>query len=73
MAITNFTEDGKQISLDRLQCSVDLTSDMQYHLTVVLVLNIFTSITAFLGNTLILVALSPVPELSFIYPPPYRG
>ena len=66
MAITNLSEDGKQISLDRLQCSVDLTSDIQYHLTVVLVLNIVMSITAFLGNTLILVALH---KESSLHPP----
>ena len=67
MAISNFTEDGKQISLDRLQCSVDLTSgDIRCHLTVVLVLNIFMSVTAFVGNTLILVALH---KDSSLHPP----
>lgn len=38
MAITTLTEDVKKISLDRLQCSVVLTSDTKYHLLVVVVL-----------------------------------
>jgi len=57
MTITNLTEDGKKISLDRLQCSVDLTSNIKYHLLVVVVLNILMSVTAFVDNTIILVAL----------------
>ena len=37
----------------RLHPSVDLTSDIQYHVTVVLVLNVVMSIIAFVGNTVL--------------------
>ena len=66
MAIANFTEDGKQRTLDRLQCFVDLRSGMRYQLTGILWLNILMSVTTFLGNTLILVALR---KDSSLHPP----
>ena len=53
MALTNFTE-----GVNQRYCSAELTRDVHGELTCVLVVNTFLSITAFLGNTLILVALS---------------
>ena len=52
MALTNFTE-----GLNQRYCSVELTRDVHGELTFLLVVNAFLSITAFLGNTLILVVL----------------
>ena len=52
MALTNFTE-----GVNQRYCSAELTRDVHGKLTCVLVVNTFLSITAFLGNTLILVAL----------------
>ncbi|XP_078350956.1 melanocyte-stimulating hormone receptor-like [Oculina patagonica] len=66
MAMANFTEDGKKNQLDRLQCLADLTSGIRYQLTGVLGLNIFLSVSTFLGNTLILVALR---KESSLHPP----
>ena len=53
MALTNFTE-----GVNQRYCSAELTRDVHGELTCVSVVNTFLSITAFLGNTLILVALS---------------
>ena len=55
-AITNYTEDGKQKSL--AFCSAEITGGIHNQLIFLSVVNIFLSITAFLGNALILVALS---------------
>ena len=52
MALTNFTE-----GVNQRYCSAELTRDVHGELTCVLVVNTFLSITAYLGNTLILVAL----------------
>ena len=52
MAITNFTGDGK-LGV----CSAELRERLHNHLICFFVVNVFLSITAFLGNTLILVAL----------------
>ena len=58
-AITNYTGDGKwQTSLAELFCSAELTGAIHSQMICLSVLNILLSITAFLGNTLILVALS---------------
>ena len=57
MALTNLTGDPKQTSIEELACSTEFTKGFHKHLIVLLVLNGFVSITAFLGNTLILVAL----------------
>ena len=57
MATANFTEDGKQNTYEELVCSAGLTAGLHDHLPFLSVLNIVLSITAFLGNTLILVAL----------------
>ena len=57
-AITNYTGDGEwQTLLTELFCSAELTGTIHSQLICLSVLNIFLSITAFLGNTLILVAL----------------
>ena len=56
-AIINYTGDGKQKSFAKLVCSSELTGGEHSQLIFLSVLNIFLSITAFLGNTLILVAL----------------
>ena len=58
MAITNSTGGLKQtISFEHLICSARLTGEIHKPLILFLVLNIFLSMTAFLGNTLILKAL----------------
>ena len=54
--MTNYNGDGEQ-SLTELFCSAELTGAIHSQLICLSVLNIFLSITAFLGNTLILVAL----------------
>ena len=57
MALTNLTGDPKQTSFEDLACSIAFTGEIHNHFIVLLVLNGFVAITAFLGNTLILVAL----------------
>ena len=57
MVLTNLTGDPKQTSSENLACSTEFTGEVHNHLIVLLVLNGFVAITAFLGNTLILVAL----------------
>ena len=58
-AITNYTGYGEwQTSLAELFCSAELIGAIHSQMICLSVLNIFLSITAFLGNTLILVALS---------------
>ncbi len=67
MATTNFTgEDSNTETFKELRCSVVLTEGMHVHLIYLSALNIFLSITAFLGNTLILVALR---KESSLHPP----
>ena len=56
-AITNYTGDGKQKSIAKLFCSSELAGGVHSQLIFFSVLNTFLSITACLGNTLILVAL----------------
>ena len=56
--ITNYTGDGKQKSFEELFCLAELTEGLHRQLILFSMLNIFLSITAFLANTLILVALS---------------
>ena len=55
--ITNFTGKESQITIDQLYCSAQLGGKVHQYLIVLSVINIFLSITAFLGNILILVAL----------------
>lgn len=58
MAFTNFTRGANRTeAYDRLQCSAHFTEGMYVHLVYISVLNILLSITALLGNALILVAL----------------
>ena len=57
MATANISGDGKQKTIEQLLCSTGLTAGTQGQLTFLSVLNIFLSITAFVGNTLILAAL----------------
>ena len=57
MALTNLTGDPKQTAFEDLACSTEFTVEVHNHLIVLLALNGFVAITAFLGNTLILVAL----------------
>ena len=53
----NLTQDESYKTFAKLLCSAELTDGTQYQLICLLVVNILISITAFLGNTLILVAL----------------
>ena len=57
MATTNVTGDEKQEKLEHLFCAGVLTKGIQNQLILLSALNVFLSITAFLGNSLILVAL----------------
>ena len=66
MALTNLTGDPKQTSSENLACSTEFTGEVHNHFIVLLVLNGFVTITAFLGNTLILVALH---KESSLHPP----
>ena len=67
MAITNFTRGGKQTGeFLQLLCSASLTGGIHEQLIYVTMVNVFLSITAFLGNTLILVALR---KESSLHPP----
>ena len=66
MAAPNFTGDGQQKTLQDLVCSPDLTAGLHGQLTFLSVLNSFLSVTAFLGNALILIALH---KESSLHPP----
>ena len=57
MVIANFTADGQQKTVEQLMCSVELNAGLHGQLTFLSVLNSFLSVTAFLGNALILIAL----------------
>ncbi|XP_073247219.1 melanocyte-stimulating hormone receptor-like [Porites lutea] len=57
MALTNFTEDENQKTFIELFCAVEFIRAVDSELIFLSAINIFLSITAFLGNTLILVAL----------------
>ena len=57
MALTNFTEDENYKSFGELFCLPENKEGIHNQLICLSVINIFLSITAFLGNTLILVAL----------------
>ena len=62
MAFTNLPGDLRQKSFEELECLTEFTSGIHNHLA----LNGFMVITAFLGNTLILVTLH---KASSIHPP----
>ena len=57
MAVTNFTQGKNQATIQELYCSAEFTREVHSDLICLSALNIFLSVTAFLGNTLILVAL----------------
>ena len=57
MARKNFSGDENHKSYQELFCSAELVGGVYNQLIILSVLNIFLSITAFLENTLILVAL----------------
>ena len=66
MAAQNLSGDGQQKAVRDLICSPDLTPGLRGQLTFLSVLNTFTSVTAFLGNALILIAPHKV---SSLHPP----
>ena len=66
MAAPNFTDDGQKKTFEDLTCSSDLTTGLHEHLIFISVLNSFLSVTAILGNALILVALH---KESSLHPP----
>ena len=57
MALKNFTEDENHKTLRELFCSAEFVRGVESELIFLSALNIFFFVTAFLGNTLILVAL----------------
>ena len=59
MAVTNFTQDKNQATIQELYCSAEFTREVHMYsgLIGLSAINIFLSVTAFLGNTLILFAL----------------
>ena len=69
MATINVSHDGKPnvfVAAEWLYCSSDITAAIHDQFTALAVLNAFLSITAFLGNALILVALR---KESSLHPP----
>ena len=60
MATANFTGDGQQNNIEDLACSSNLIAGLHVQLTFISMLNSFLSVTAFLGNALILVALHKI-------------
>jgi len=66
MATIHFTGHGQKRTLEQLLCSANVTAELHSQLTFISVLNCFLSITAFLGNALILIALQ---KESFLHPP----
>ena len=57
MALENFTEDENHKTVQELSCSAEFVRGVESELIFLSALNIFFSVTAFLGNTLILAAL----------------
>ena len=66
MSAQNLGGDGQQKAIGDLTCWLYLTSGLHGHLTFLSVLNSFLSVTAFLGNSLILIALH---KESSLHPP----
>ena len=67
MSITNFTRNGTQTkTFEELQCSSSLMGGLQRESVSFAAVNIFFSITAFVGNSLILIALH---KESSLHPP----
>ena len=69
MAMTNVTADTEKKSFVDNYCSTELAGGRKTQLMVLLALNIFVSVTAFLGNALILAALH---KESSLHPPSKR-
>ena len=57
MALKNFSKDENHKTVQELFCSAEFVRGVESELIFLSALNIFLSVTAFLGNTLILVAL----------------
>ena len=66
MAPSNFTIEENEKTVEELVCSAEFTAEVHKELIFVLLVFIVLSITAFLGNTLILVALH---KESSLHPP----
>ena len=66
MTLKNFTEGENQKTMVILSCSAEFTAEVKGELIFLSIVNIFLSITAFLGNTLILVALH---KETLLHPP----
>ena len=66
MAAPNITGDGQHKTPEDLFCSSNLSAELHGHLTFISVFNSFLSVTAFLGNALILIALR---KESSLHPP----
>ena len=56
MATANLTGDGQQETVQQILCSAGLTAGLHNHLTFLSILNSILSMTAILGNILILIA-----------------
>ena len=63
MTASHFTADGEQEKYEEIFCSIQFTRRIHNQLIFLLVLNTILSVTAFLGNTLILLALKKVTSL----------
>ena len=63
MEIPNSTGDEQRQTVELPSCSSDLTAGLHDHLTFISVFNSFLSLTAFLGNALVLAALHKEAEL----------
>ena len=63
MATANFTGGEQQKTFHQLLCSAGLTDKLNGQLAFLSVLNTFLSVTAFLGNALILIALHKEPSV----------
>ena len=66
MMLTNLTGEGNNKTIAQQYCSAELSEKVHTHLIFLSAINIFLSITASLGNTLILVALR---KESSLHPP----
>ena len=63
MATANFTGGEQQKTFHKILCSAGLTDKLSDQLVFLSVLNTFLSVTAFLGNALILIALHKEPSV----------
>jgi len=66
MATANLTADGEHKTVEPLMCSAELTAGLHGQMIFISVLNTILSVTAFLGNALILIALH---KESSLHPP----